>query len=61
MLVIAAQCRVVGRVDLVQIQVRGRRPRCFARFSLGIRVDRFDEAVNIGIGNQTLEGAIQLV
>ena len=28
---------------------------------MGIRVDRFDEAVNIRIGNQTLEGAIQLV
>ena len=61
MLVIAAQCRVVGRIDLVEIQIRGRSPRCFARFSLGVCVDCFDEAVNIRIGNQSLEGAIQLV
>ena len=61
MLVIATQCRVVGRVDLVEIQVRGRSPRCFARFPVGICVDCFDEAVDVGICNQALERTVQLV
>ena len=61
MLVIASQSGVVRGVDLVEIQVRGRSPRCFARFPVGVCVDRFDEAVDVGICNQSLERTVQLV
>ena len=60
-LVVASQCGVVRGVDLVEIQVRGRRTGSFARFLVGVCVDCFDEAVDVGIWNQTLERTVQLV
>ena len=59
--VVVSQCRVVGAVDLVQVEIGGGGTGRSLGLAMGVGVNGVDEVVDVLIRHKALERTIQLI
>ena len=60
-LVVAAEGRVVRGVDLIEVEVAGGGTGGGLGFAVGVGMDGVDQVVDVLVGHEALEGAVELV